>query len=170
MMNSKGVMHAGGALVLAGCLALLPSLGHAAETGAKGAAKTKEWYMGHGKWAKKTEPQPVPDTLAKVSGDDIKAMLDQNKSFLLVDARNAAEFKDGHLPKAVNLYDKTLAAHKAKLPKDKNSDIVFYCNGYPACPRSLNAATMAVEWGYKKVSIYLAGFPEWSAKGFAVEH
>ena len=151
---------------MAGCLAVLPSLGQAAE----GGKKAKEWYLGKGEWKKTTEPQPIPDTLAKVTGDAIKGMLDSNKKVMLIDTRNAAEYKDGHLPKAVNLYDTDLKSKKAKLPKDKATEMIFYCNGYPSCPRSLNASKMAMEQGYKNISIYPEGFPDWQAKGYPIEH
>jgi rhodanese-related sulfurtransferase len=96
-------------------------------------------------------------------------MLDARDQFLLVDARNPQEYEDGHIPRALNVYDKEMPAHKASFPTDKNYPIVFYCNGYPKCLRSLHGAKMAWEWGYRKVSIYAAGFPEWESKGYPVE-
>jgi rhodanese-related sulfurtransferase len=111
---------------------------------------------------------PIPKEVVIVSAEQIKKMLDGKESFFLVDTRNPAEYKEGHLPKAVGIYDKDMEANKAKFPADKASTLVFYCNGYPKCVRSLNGAKMALGWGYTKVLLYKEGFPEWESKGFPV--
>jgi len=130
----------------------------------------KKWYLGHGKWEKKTDPEPVPDSIQKVTAEELKAKLDKKAKFFLVDARNAEEYKESHIPKAVHIYDEEMEKiGKKKLPKDKGADLIFYCNGYPSCPRSLNGAKIAQEWGYTNVQIYLGGMPDWNSKGFPAE-
>ena len=111
---------------------------------------------------------PIPKEVTIVSGEQIKKMLDGKEKFFLVDTRNPAEFKEGHLPQAVSVYDKEMEANKAKFPADKAMTLVFYCNGYPKCVRSLNGAKIALGWGYSKVLLYKEGFPEWESKGFPV--
>jgi len=93
-----------------------------------------------------------------ISNEQLKKMLDTKEKFLLVDSRNGSEYKEGYIPTAINVYDKEMEGQK-----------VFYCNGYPKCVRSLNGAKMAMTWGYKKVYLVTAGFPDWQAKGFPVE-
>src|SRR5437879_5801441 len=95
-------------------------------------------------------------------------MLDTKGKFLLVDSRNGSEYKEGYIPTAINVYDKEMEGQKAKFPTDKAFPVVFYCNGYPKCVRSLNGAKMAMTWGYKKVYLVTAGFPDWQARGFPV--
>lgn len=112
---------------------------------------------------------PIPKEVKIVTGDQLKKMLDNKEKFLLVDSRIANEYKDGHIPKAINVVDKEMESHKAKFPTDKEHPIVFYCNGYPKCPRSVNAAKTAMTWGYKNLHVYTAGIPEWEQKGFPVE-
>lgn len=112
---------------------------------------------------------PIPKEIKVVSGDELKKLLDSRAQFLLVDSRVQQEFKDGHIPRAINVVDKDMEAHKAKFPADKSHPIIFYCNGYPKCVRSLNGAKMAMSWGYKNLSVYTAGIPEWEQKGFPIE-
>jgi rhodanese-related sulfurtransferase len=112
---------------------------------------------------------PIPKGVTVVNGDQVKKMLDGKEKFLLVDSRNSREYKEGHLPSAVHVYDKDMESQKDKFPADKAHPIVFYCNGYPKCPRSANAATIARRWGYTKLSVYVEGFPEWEAKGYPIQ-
>jgi rhodanese-related sulfurtransferase len=151
--------------LLAGALVVIPLVAQAQQK----AAKAKDWYVAAGSWTKSTEPQPIPPTVAPVSADELKAMLDQGQKFFLVDNRNGAEFREGHIPRAVHVYDKEMEAQKGKFPADKSLPLVFYCNGYPDCPRSLNGAKIAVEWGYRKVHLFKGGIPEWVAKGYPME-
>lgn len=111
----------------------------------------------------------IPKDLTVISTEQLKKMLDAKEKFLLVDARNGSEYKDGSIPTAINVYDKEMESQKAKFPADKSYPIVFYCNGYPKCVRSLNGAKLALAWGYKKVYLHSAGFPDWQAKGYPVE-
>ena len=115
------------------------------------------------------EPPAIPKEVTVVSTEQLKKMLDGKEKFLLVDARNNSEYREGFIPTAINIYDKEMEAHRANLPADKNHPVVFYCNGYPKCVRSLNGAKMALAWGYKKVYLHVAGFPDWQSKGYPVE-
>ena len=115
------------------------------------------------------EAPPIPKEITVISGEQLKQMLDSKKTFLLVDARNGQEYQEGYIPTAVHVYDKKMEEHKDKFPADKNYPIVFYCNGYPKCVRSLNGAKMALSWGYTNISLYAAGIPDWLEKGYPIE-
>lgn len=113
-----------------------------------------------------------------VSTDEAKALLD--KGAVAVDTRKKAEYAEGHLPKALHLNyeDNSEKAEKydaskdkwetAKLPGDKNTVLVVYCNG-TRCWKSYKAALKAVELGYKNVHWYRDGFPGWKEKGLPTE-
>lgn len=157
------VPSAGVALSLAALL-LAPALGQAQTKVAK------KWYLGHSQWQKKAEPEAIPDSIKQINGEELKTKLDKKEKFFLADARNAEEYKESHIPRAVNIYDETMEkSGKARLPKNKEAELIFYCNGYPSCPRSLNASRIAEEWGYKNVHIYVGGMPDWTSKGYPAE-
>jgi len=115
------------------------------------------------------EPPPIPKEVKIVHTAQLKKMLDGREKFLLVDSRIGSEYQEGHILTAIHVYDKEMESQKAKFPMNKESPIVFYCNGYPKCPRSVNAATIALGWGYKNISVYLEGYPEWEKKDYPVE-
>lgn len=94
----------------------------------------------------------------------------------LIDARNAEEFKAGHLPGAKLV---PYVEHSAKaadfdaskdqfdlsqLPTDKAAVLVFNCNG-PECWKSYKASVAALKAGYTQVNWFRGGFPEWRAAG-----
>ena len=60
---------------------------------------------------------------------DLKKKIDEGTALLVIDLRNADEFRMGHIPRAVNLAPDQLHRLKNVLPDDKNTPIVFYCRG-----------------------------------------
>jgi rhodanese-related sulfurtransferase len=119
--------------------------------------------------ARADEAPPIPKEVTVIGGEQLKKMIDAKEKFLLVDARIGREYKEGHIPGAIHVYDKEMEGQKGKFPADKGHLIVFYCNGYPKCPRSANAATIALKWGYRNIYLYKAGIPEWEQKGYPIE-
>ena len=102
-----------------------------------------------------------------VDGAKAKALFDKGAVF--VDVRNDKDWGAGRIPGAVHLdlhkgFDDANLGKKVK----KDQDVVLYCNGV-SCLRSSEAAVQAVGWGYKKVSYYRLGFPDWKAAGYPVE-
>lgn len=101
--------------------------------------------------------------------DQLKRWVDKGKPMMLVDSRVAAEYKTGHIPTAVNILAASMERERARLPRDKKTVIVFYCNGWPECKKSHDASAKAVEWGYQNVYWMRDGLPAWQAKGYPVE-
>lgn len=118
---------------------------------------------------------PAPagaDHLAAVtvlSADQLKRWIDSGKPMTLVDSRVAAEYKAGHIPSALNILAAAMERERARLPGNKGAVLVFYCNGWPECKKSHEAASKAVEWGYQNVFWMRDGLPVWQAKGYPVE-
>lgn len=115
--------------------------------------------------------QAVPDTLpgaTVVSADWLKNALDKHEPIVVVDARIPSEYKDGHLPGAINIFDDTFAQEKSHLPSDKSLPLVFYCNG-PKCLKSYESAKKALSSGYSRVYWLRGGIPEWTTRGYPLE-
>jgi rhodanese-related sulfurtransferase len=97
----------------------------------------------------------------------------------LIDARNAEEFKAGHLPgaKLVPYVEKSAKDPDfnakedqfdlTQLPADKNAPLVFSCNG-PECWKSFKASHAAIKAGYTRVHWFRTGFPGWRDAGMQV--
>lgn len=115
--------------------------------------------------------QTVPDVLpgaTVVSASWLKEAMDKHEPIVVVDARIPSEYKDGHLPGAINIFDGTFEQGKALLPGDKNLPLVFYCNG-PKCAKSYESAKKALVSGYNHVYWLRGGIPEWTTRGYPLE-
>lgn len=106
------------------------------------------------------------DILKTISPEDkldkagLKNLMLHDKSVALIDARPAVAYKAGYIPGAIVIPAAELEKHVDKLPKDKNTVLVFYCVGGCSSP---TAAIKAKSLGYKNVKIYAGGFPDWIA-------
>jgi rhodanese-related sulfurtransferase len=123
----------------------------------------------------------TPETISgatPVTVERAKSLMD--RGVLMVDARVANEYVEQHIKGAINIpykekSDKSVKFNASKdrfdlskLPADKNTEIIFYCNG-SECWKSFKATTVAVKAGYKKLYWMRDGIPGWKAKGFPVE-
>lgn len=61
--------------------------------------------------------------------DEVKKMIDGKKKMTLVDARTEAEYREGHIPSAINIPPEKLMTIQKFLPKDKKTPLIFYCRG-----------------------------------------
>lgn len=122
-------------------------------------------------------PEVLPGATI-VTAEQVRQLLAQGVP--LYDLRPESHYRQGHIPKAINLtyemnspkevdYDDSLDRWDvSKLPKDRNSPMIFQCNG-AECWYSYKAARMAVKLGYKKVHWFRTGLPAWKAAGYPVE-
>lgn len=84
------------------------------------------------------------------------------KDFVVVDVRDESEFKEGHIPGAINLPLETFAAKSEVLQKEKK--VIVYCN---SGGRSYSAYRKLVKLAYP--SIYQTIFDDWKQVGLPIE-
>ena len=100
----------------------------------------------------------------KLKPVELKRMIDSGaKDFVLVDVRDESEFKEGHIPTAINIPVETFAARSEVLPKEKK--IIVYCN---SGGRSYTAYRKLVKLAYQ--DIYQTIFSEWKEAGMQPEN
>jgi rhodanese-related sulfurtransferase len=114
--------------------------------------------------APKGEEVPMPVGLMQ-----IKEMYDA-KQAVIIDARSAANFADGHIAGALTLpleKARKNPAHpiEAKLPAD--AVIIAYCNGF-SCHDSMDLGKILMQAGYASVYVFEGGYPEWRDAGYPV--
>lgn len=63
-----------------------------------------------------------------VNAEDIKRLLAEGKA-LIIDARPAPRYHEGHIPGTINIWDAEFDKNIDKLPKEKDALIVYYCAG-----------------------------------------
>lgn len=89
---------------------------------------------------------------------------------VLVDARAAELYAEGHLPGARSLplgeMEEHLEGFRQAVPAD--TVIITYCNGY-GCPDSFDQGVRLLEAGWRDVRVFEGGYPEWLDAGLPVE-
>ena len=128
--------------------------------------------------------QAIADTPESLNGaklvDAAKVKSLIESGVMVIDARVANEYAESHIKGAINVPYKEKSAKSldfdasmdsfdlGKLPADKTTAMIFYCNG-PECWKSYKASTAAIKAGYKNIYWYRLGIPDWKAKGNPTE-
>ena len=100
----------------------------------------------------------------RVSAEELVKLIYSNPDLVLIDSRKHTEFLKGHIEGAVNILNTQINQEELqKHLKDKNSAVLFYCNG-PRCMRSSDSVKKAISWGYKNIFWFRGGWQEWSGK------
>ncbi len=61
---------------------------------------------------------------------EMKKIVSGKGRVVVIDARTAQEYREGHIPKAVSVPPEKVATIATVLPKDKKTPLIFYCRGY----------------------------------------
>jgi rhodanese-related sulfurtransferase len=83
-------------------------------------------------------------------------------NYVIVDVRDASEYKEGHIPGAINIPAETFAHKSEILPKEKK--IIVYCN---TGSRSYMAYRKLIKLAYPDINQAL--FAEWKDAGMPIE-
>ena len=57
-------------------------------------------------------------------------MIDKKTKMVIVDVRTEEEYRQGHLPAAINIPPDKYISISSYLPKNKKTLLIFYCRGY----------------------------------------
>ncbi|QDI74499.1 MULTISPECIES: rhodanese-like domain-containing protein [Leisingera] len=101
---------------------------------------------------------------AKISREDLKAKIDRNDEFVLVDTLPETAYRKGHLPGAISIVsDDIIDVAPERIP-DRDTYIVVYCSS-GTCKRSSFAAERLERLGYTCVRDYHEGKADWVEAG-----
>jgi rhodanese-related sulfurtransferase len=99
----------------------------------------------------------------EVTVDDVKAKLDRNESFLLIDVREDNEWEKDHLPQAIHLGRGVIERDVEQRIPDLNAPMVLYCGGGF---RSALTADNLQRMGYINVVSMDGGIRGWREKAY----
>ncbi len=114
--------------------------------------------------------QSIMKKVDKIDSDALKAMLDKNENFVLLDVRTPTEIKS---------MGKIDAKQQVEIPRgwlemrifnhvvDENTPVVAYCGGGV---RSALAVDTLKQMGFTNVKNYAEGFLGWEKKGYPTKH
>ena len=104
------------------------------------------------------------NSLEGVKIDELLIRL-KSKNIVLLDVRPAVEYKNGHIPKAINIPIEELSTKLRNLPKDK--EYIAYCRG-PFCVFADETVNRLIKKGFKAKRLF-EGFPDWKLRGLPVD-
>lgn len=128
--------------------------------------------------AKVIKTPPTLPGVTVVKAEEAKRLVDQG--MLIVDVRVPMEYAEQHIQGAVNIPYKEKSGKSVdfdpridefnlqRLPPDKATPIIFYCNA-GECWKSYKAARVAQKAGYTRIYWLREGIPGWKSKGLPVE-
>lgn len=100
----------------------------------------------------------IPEGFYSVGNAEKFAEVIDASSPFLVDVREASEYAEGHVPGAVNIPIRTLAANLDKIPTDQ--PVIVYCGSGQRAGLALASLLML---GYDNVKSFPGGWAAWSA-------
>jgi len=112
-------------------------------------------------------PENITGAVA-VNAEELVKLIYSNPGLVLIDSRKNTEYLKGHIEGSVNILNTQISKDVLKKHvADKNSAVLFYCNG-PRCMRSTDSVKKALGWGYKNIFWFRGGWQEWSDKKLPV--
>jgi len=89
-----------------------------------------------------------------------------NDAPLIIDARSELEFRSGHIPGAVNAPVRKILLNRAKLPQDKNRELVITCEHGQ---RAKTAKFLLGVYGYRNTALLEGYLQDWKKAGLPLE-
>jgi rhodanese-related sulfurtransferase len=120
-------------------------------------------------WAdnKPYAPESIENVRIVTAEEAIDLIL-ENPDMPIIDSRKKTEFVKGHIEGAVSILNTDMTEQDLqRVVPDKDSAILFYCNG-ARCLRSSDAIYKAQSWGYSKLIWFRGGWKEWTEKRLPV--
>ena len=104
-------------------------------------------------------------TIAPISCDSLKRLVDGDKGYALLDAREPGEYNAGHIPGATSLPRRDIEFRIRDLIPVRDTSVVIVGDGKQR--ENLAAATMS-SVGYRNVQLLTGGVPAWSQAGYSL--
>jgi rhodanese-related sulfurtransferase len=101
-----------------------------------------------------------------VHGSELAERIKSNNAPTVIDARSGLEFQNGHIPGAIHAPVLKILLKRARLPKDKNSELVITCEHGP---RAMMAKRLLAAYGYRTVTLLTGHMLGWRRAGLPLE-
>ena len=101
-----------------------------------------------------------------MKASELAQRIKSNNAPLIIDARSRIEFNSGHIPQAVHAPALKILLKRARLPKDRNSELVITCEHGP---RALMAKALLAIYGYRNATLLRGHMLGWRRAGLPLE-
>ena len=92
-----------------------------------------------------------------ISSEEAKKIIDNEENYIILDVRTEEEYKEGHIPDAINIPNEEISIETTNNLTDKDQLILVYCR---SGNRSKEASKKLVELGYTNVYDF-GGINDW---------
>lgn len=96
---------------------------------------------------------------------EVERLLREDNSVILIDARTAEEFAEGHVPSAINVSIPDLAEYVRSRDNTVDGLLITMCG---STGRGEKAAAALATLGVKDIAVLDGGFKAWKAAGYPV--
>lgn len=108
----------------------------------------------------------VKQQIKEITPIELKALIDTQTPFYLVDVRETEELSSGRIPTAIHLSKGIIERDIEKQIPDQDAPMIVYCSGGF---RSTLVANNLQNMGYNQVSSLSTGLQGWIDAGYPVE-
>jgi|GEM_PF-898623 len=74
-------------------------------------------------------PSTAYAAITVIDAEQLKTLLEGTGTKILIDTRSRDEYREAHIPSAVNIPPDRMHAERKRLPKNKSIPLIFYCRG-----------------------------------------
>jgi rhodanese-related sulfurtransferase len=114
-----------------------------------------------------------PEKIPRITIDELKAMTDQKADIVMVDTHPRARYEDHHIKGAISIPWAMLGIaweDVQKLPRDKGTPIITYCDCGPGESDSAEIAARLIQMGFTNVKVLAdPSLKGWKEKSFPIE-
>jgi rhodanese-related sulfurtransferase len=101
-----------------------------------------------------------------MKANELLKRIESKSAPVIIDARSGIEFKRGHIPGAINAPARKILLKTARLPKDKDLEIVVYCGHGP---RAWIAKKLLAVRGFRNTALLAEHMEGWKKADLPLE-
>lgn len=94
----------------------------------------------------------------QISMDEAVTMMEEESGYIILDVRTSEEFRERHIPNAINIPNETIGSENIQELPDKDQLILVYCR---SGNRSKQASGKLAELGYTNI-VEIGGINDWT--------
>jgi rhodanese-related sulfurtransferase len=101
-----------------------------------------------------------------MKASELAERITANRAPTVIDARSGMEYHHGHIPGAIHAPVLKILLKRARLPEDKNSELVITCEHGP---RAWMAKCLLTTYGYRNTTLLDGHMLGWRRAGLPLE-
>ena len=105
--------------------------------------------------------------VTEITREELRQKLDHPKKTVLLEALSPKEYRQSHLPGALNMPPDQVRHLASDLIPRNDMEVIVYCTG-PECDASDRVAQQLLTLGYANMRVYKAGKRDWISAGLPI--